>query len=69
MCCIMDEAKQVKNKRASELKGVAVHKAMQALNSIHMHTGNVQFEALYIMEDVNEQNSELYLHFIKYSEC
>ena len=39
------------------------------LNSIHMHTANVQFEALYIMEDVNEQNSELYLHFIKYSEC
>ena len=35
------------------------------LNSIHMHTANVQFEALYIMEDVNEQNSELYLHFMK----
>ena len=24
MCCIMDEAKQMKNERASELKGVAV---------------------------------------------
>ena len=36
------------------------------LNSIHMHTANVQFEALNIMEDVNEQNSELYLHFMKY---
>ena len=39
--------------------------AMQVLNSMHMHTANVQFKALYIMEDLNEQNSELYLHFMK----